>query len=258
MPLCDIRFDQHTAILILNRPEMMNALSQNLLEEMLRHVQALADDSTLRAVVVTSATARAFCAGADLKERRTMNEDQVRQAVAQIRAVIEAVAALPMPTIAAVRGVALGGGLELALACDLRVVADTAVMGLTETRLAIIPGAGGTQRLTRLVGLSRAKDLIFTGRRVNGNEAFAVGLAEYVVPTSEVEQMAVDLAAQIGEGGPVALRAAKRAIVSGVDLALSDALQVEISAYEEVIRTKDRLEGLQAFAEKRKPNYIGQ
>ncbi|WP_425450692.1 enoyl-CoA hydratase-related protein [Sulfoacidibacillus thermotolerans] len=256
--LCEVRVDQHTAIVTLNRAEAMNALSTELLEEMRARLQELSQNPDVRCVVLTGAGERAFCAGADLKERRGMNEEQVVQAVGRIRAAVEAVAALPMPTIAAVRGVALGGGMELALACDVRIVADNAVLGLTETRLAIIPGAGGTQRLARIVGLGRANELIFTGRRFDGNEAFAIGFAQYVTEANDVLPKAMQIAATIGEGGPIALRAAKRAIREGSDLPLQAGLKVEWSAYEEVLRTSDRLEGLRAFAEKRKPNYTGQ
>ncbi|MCI0181788.1 Short-chain-enoyl-CoA hydratase [Acidibacillus sp. S0AB] len=258
MALCELTMNDHVATLTLQREEAMNALSEVLLEEMLVHLQAIDQDETVRCVVITSGSERAFCAGADLKERRGMNEEQVRTAVTRIRSVIEAVAALKMPTIAAVRGVALGGGLELMLACDVRVVADTALLGLTETRLAIIPGAGGTQRLARIVGLGRAKELIFTGRRFTGTEAFSFGLAEYVVAVTDVLKTATAVAQQIGEGGPVALRAAKRAIQSGADVSLEEGLHIEMSAYEEVLGTQDRLEGLQAFAQKRKPQYTGQ
>lgn len=175
----------------------------------------------------------------------------------KIRATINRIGSLPIPTIAAVRGVALGGGFELALACDLRVVAETATLGLTETRLAIIPGAGGTQRLSRLVGLARAKDLILTGRRITGEEAYHLGIAEYLTGDVEVYERAQALAKEMAEGGPIAVRQAKRAMDEGYGKPLAEALAIEEAAYEQVIHTEDRQEGLLAFAEKRKPKYQG-
>lgn len=245
-------------VLMLNREEAMNALSTALLREMSEALDTVRQDEQARCVIVTGAGSRAFCAGADLKERRSMNEDEVRLAVGRIRAVVEGFADLPIPTIAAIRGVALGGGLELALACDLRVVAADAVVGLTETRLAIIPGAGGTQRLARLVGSARAKDLIFTGRRISGSEAGALGLAQYVAAADDVLSEARALAQEIADGGPIAVRQAKLAIDQGAEVSLKEGLRIEQTAYESVIGTSDRMEGLLAFAQKRKPDYKGQ
>lgn len=245
-------------VLMLNREEAMNALSTALLRELSEALDTVRLDAQARCVIVTGAGSRAFCAGADLKERRSMNEDEVRLAVGRIRAVVEGFADLPIPTIAAISGVALGGGLELALACDLRVVAADAVVGLTETRLAIIPGAGGTQRLARLVGSARAKDLIFTGRRISGREAGALGLAQYVAAADDVLAEARALAQEIADGGPIAIRQAKLAIDQGAEVSLKEGLRIEQTAYESVIGTSDRMEGLLAFAQKRKPDYKGQ
>ncbi len=257
MSLCEVTRQDGVYTLELNRPEAMNALSQAFLDEILAMLERMERDPEGRVLIVQSATPKAFCAGADLKERRGMDEDQVRAAVGKIRATVNRVGGLPIPTIAAVRGVALGGGLELALACDLRVMSKTATLGLTETRLAIIPGAGGTQRLSRLVGLARAKDLILTGRRVNGEEAYEMGIAEYLANDEEVTQRARALASEIADGGPIALRQAKWALEEGYGKPLEDALKVEEAAYEQVIHTEDRQEGLRAFAEKRKPRYQG-
>ncbi len=257
MALCNLIYEGDARLIQINREETMNALSTALLRELSEALDAVRGDSRARCVILTGAGVRAFSAGADLKERRSMNEDEVRQAVARIRAVVEAVADLPMPTIAAVRGAALGGGLELALACDLRVMAADATVGLTETRLAIIPGAGGTQRLSRLVGAARAKDLIFTGRRISGREAGEFGLAQYVVAADDVLAEALRVAHTITDGGPIAVRQAKLAIDQGVEVALKEGLLIEQTAYESVIGTSDRMEGLTAFAEKRKPEYKG-
>ncbi|MHB1627348.1 MAG: enoyl-CoA hydratase-related protein [Bacilli bacterium] len=257
MALCNLLHEGDARLIQINREEAMNALSTVLLRDLSEALDAVREDSRARCVILIGAGGRAFCAGADLKERRSMDEGEVRQAVARIRAVVEGFADLPMPTIAAVRGVALGGGLELALACDLRVMAADATVGLTETRLAIIPGAGGTQRLSRLVGAARAKDLIFTGRAISGREAGELGLAQYVAAADDVLAKALALAETIAQGGPIAVRQAKLAIDQGIEVALKDGLLIEQRAYESVIGTSDRVEGLTAFAEKRRPEYKG-
>lgn len=244
-------------VLTLQRPEAMNALSLDLITEVIGHLDTVEADATARCLIVTGAGRRAFCAGADLKERRGMSEDQARAAIARIGELIGRVASLPIPVIAAVGGVALGGGLELALACDLRVVSEEAVLGLTETRLAIIPGAGGTQRLARLIGPARAKDLIFTGRKITAAEGLAMGLVDRLTSADRLMPTALELADEIGAGGPVALRAAKRAVDCGLDATLEEGLAIERQAYETVFGTEDRLEGLRAFAEKRSPRYTG-
>lgn len=241
----------------LNRPEAMNSLSLAMLGALHTALDEIAFDPEVRCVIVTGAGEKAFCAGADLKERAGMDPVQVRRCVAQIRGVMDKLENLPMPTIAAVNGAALGGGTELALACDLRVVAETAKMGLTETSLAIIPGAGGTQRLPRLIGRAKAKELIFTARRIDAAECLAIGLANRVVAPALLLEAAHGFAAEIGKNGPVALKAAKRAIDRGMEMDLGNALVLESTCYEMTIPTEDRIEGLAAFREKRKPVYKG-
>ena len=236
---------------------MMNSLSLAMLAELGAALYEAAFDPELRCVILTGAGEKAFCAGADLKERAGMNEIQVRRTVATIRQTMDQVENLPVPTIAAVNGVALGGGTELTLACDLRIVAETAKMGLTETSLAIIPGAGGTQRLPRIVGRAKAKELIFTARRVDAAEALAIGLANRVVPAAELLSEARALAAAIAKNGPLALRAAKRAVDKGMEMDLAGGLAFESTCYETIIPTEDRREGLAAFREKRPPVYKG-
>lgn len=243
--------------LTLNREDAANALSRDLLLSLRDHAEDLRARADVRVVVITGAGERAFCAGADLKERRGMNEDQVRAAVTLIRSTIHAVSTLPQPVIAAVGGVAFGGGTELALAADLRVAADNAVFGLTETSLAIIPGAGGTQRLARLIGVAKAKELIFTARRIDAVTAHGLGIVNQVVKKSELLAQVRELAQEIQKNGPIAVRQAKLAIDRGADVDLNTSLAIEALAYEVVIPTEDRLEGLAAFAEKRKPQYKG-
>ncbi len=250
--------DGHVVTVMLNRPEAANSFSRAMLDAFASAVDALAGDGDARVVVVTAAGDKVFSAGADLKERAGMSPDEVRAVVTQIRETIGAVAALPMPTVAAISGAALGGGTELALACDIRLASSAATMGLTETSLAIIPGGGGTQRLARLVGPGRAKELILTARRIDAAEAFAIGLVQEIVEPEDLRARAAELASAIAANGPIAVRAAKEAIDRGLDLPLDDALRLETELYGSTIDTRDRLEGLAAFKEKRPPEYRGE
>ena len=249
-------------IMGMNRPKARNAISKNLVicfEEAIAQVQ---HDTSVRALIIRSHVPNAFCAGADLKERAQMTPEEVGPFVSRLRAFIAAIRDLPCATIAAVDGFALGGGLELALSCDLRVASDSAKMGLTETRLAIIPGAGGTQTLSRVVGPAKAKELIFTAKIFDGNYANDIGLVNNVVPQNDQGDAAyieaLNLAQAIKPQGPVALRMAKLAINKGSEVDLSTGLAIEQACYAQVIPTKDRIEGLTAFREKRKPVYKGE
>jgi enoyl-CoA hydratase/carnithine racemase len=219
--------------------------------------EELREDLSIRVVLITGAGEKSFCAGADLKERKTMAPERVPEFVKNIRRTMDDVESLPQPTIAVVNGFAFGGGMELLLACDLRVASPHAQFGLTETTLAIIPGAGGTQRLPRLIGRSRAKDLILTGRKIDCVEAERIGLVNRIAPMGNLVETAREVARQIAENGPVAVRAAKAAIDTGADLTMKHGLEVEAKCYERVLPTQDRLEALAAFAEKRKPRYRG-
>lgn len=244
--------------LCIERPEVMNCLSFATLRRFRMVLAELAGDLSVRCVLITGAGERAFCAGADLKERKTMQPERVPEFVRNIRALMDDVENLPQPTIAVVNGFAFGGGAELMIACDLRVAAEEASLGLTETTLAIIPGAGGTQRLPRLIGKSRAKDLILTGRKLSAAEALSFGLVNRIAPRAELQGVALELAAQIASNGPVAVRAAKQAIDKGCEVPLDQGLVIEASCYDLVLPTTDRLEALAAFAEKRKPLYKGE
>lgn len=257
MTLCRVEAASGVYHLWLDRPEARNALSAAMVRDLAAAIKRIGDAADARCVIVAGRTSGAFCAGADLKERQQMTELQAREAVDEIGATVAALAAVPVPVIAAVRGVALGGGLELALACDLRVAASDAVLGLPETRLAIIPGAGGTQRLARIAGMARAKEWIFTGRRFSGAEALAMGVVDRAVPDHLVLDAALDLAGEICRGGPLALRAAKQAIEDGFGGTLAAGLQIERAAYDTLLSTEDRREGLLAFREKRPPQYRG-
>jgi enoyl-CoA hydratase/carnithine racemase len=238
----------------INGEARRNALSRAMIAELEEHLDRVGDTfPKVRAVVLTGAGDKAFCAGADLKERATMSEADVRGFLESLRETFQTIEKSHTVFIAAINGVALGGGTELAVSCDLRVVAPGAELGLTEVKLGIIPGGGGTQRLPRLIGKGHAKDLILTGRRVGADEALKLGLADRVGGID----VAMKLAADIVENAPVAVYAAKHAIDEGLHLEMGEALMLEQRAYELVLKTEDRLEGLKAFAEKRKANYAG-
>jgi methylglutaconyl-CoA hydratase len=247
--------------LTLNRPAAANALSRALVAELTKLLGELAGEiaagADLRALVLTGAGDKAFSAGADLKERRTWTLDDTRVFLGEINALMNAVAGFPRPVVAAVNGVAFGGGLELALAADIRIAADGAEMGLTETRLGIIPGAGGTQRLSRIAGVAVAKELILTGRRIGAARARELGIVSEVVPAAELGAAAARWAGEISAAAPLALGAAKRAIDEGLGRPLAEGLKIERDRYEEVLVTDDRNEGLAAFIEKRPPLYKG-
>jgi enoyl-CoA hydratase/carnithine racemase len=245
-------------ILTLNRPEIMNSFNFEMLNALKAQIDILRFRQDIRVVIITGAGEKAFCAGADLKERVTLPPMKVKEYIFTIRNLFTSIEQLNKPVIAAVNGVALGGGTELALASDIRIAAETATMGLTETRLAIIPGAGGTQRLPRLVGRGKAKELIFTGRRVGAAEALSIGLVNQVCPLSVLLDECLKMAAMICEAGPVAIEQAKYAINYGLETDLSTGLAMESNAYWVTIPTQDRLEGLAAFREKRKPVYKGE
>ena len=241
----------------LNRPGAANALSCELVGALGHAFARVRADETVRAVIVTGAGGKAFCAGADLKERRAMTLEETRSFLRALNSVVDAVAAFPRPVIAAINGAAFGGGLELALACDFRLAADTAEIGLVETRLGIIPGAGGTQRLARVAGLAVAKELILTGRRVGAARARELGLVAEVVPAAELAGAAARLATELAGAGPLAVTQAKRALDGGFDLPLPEGLALERACYEVVLGSADRDEGLAAFAEKRPPQFTG-
>jgi enoyl-CoA hydratase/carnithine racemase len=243
------------AVLTLARPPV-NALGRRLVEDLGAALGECAADPGLCALIV-AAEGKVFCAGADLKERQGMSEEDVRAWVPFLGGTFTRLATLPVPTIAVIHGIAAGGGVELALACDLRVAETPATLGLRETALAIIPGAGGTQRLTRLIGPARAKRWIFTARMHSAEEALAEGAVDLVVGAGQGIDAARALAREIAGNGPLAVRAAKRAIDDGVGLPMDQALAVELAAYESIIPTEDRREAIRAFAEKRPPVFKG-
>ncbi len=255
--LVSLRREGDLVWLTIEREAVMNCLSFPTLKRFRTLLAELREDLGVRCVLITGAGEKAFCAGADLKERKTMPAERVPQFVRHIRGLMDDVEALPQPTIAVINGFAFGGGTELLLACDLRVAAPHAQFGLTEVSLAILPGAGGTQRLPRLIGKSRAKDLILTGRRIGAQEAERIGLVNRLASEAQLEHAARELARTIAANGPVAVRAAKEAIDRGSELPLAQGLAIEATCYERTLPTADRLEALAAFAEKRPPVFHG-
>jgi enoyl-CoA hydratase/carnithine racemase len=243
-------------VVTMNRPEAMNALSRALLETVWAEIEKAAVRREVRALIIAGGP-KAFCAGADLKERKDMTPTEVRAFLRRIKGIMDLVERVPMPTIAAIEGVAFGGGCELALACDMRVLGAGARIGLTECALGIIPGAGGTQRLPRLIGPAKAKELIFTARRLNADDALAVGLANHVVPAGTALDKALALAGEIAGCAPIAVEAAKAAIDGGLSTGISEGLLLEARAYEVTLYTEDRKEALAAFSEGRKPKFHG-
>ena len=245
------------ATLTLDRPDVLNAMNNAMRAQLLEIFTRLRTDDAIKVVVVTGAGDRAFCAGADIREfLEPPTPTHFREARKRLdfRAEMERCS---QPIIAAIRGFALGGGLELALACDIRIAAEDAHLGLTEINLAIIPGGGGTQRLPRLVGRGKALEMILTGMRVPAAEALRIGLVERVVPVAELMSAAQALARQIADKAPIALRYAKEAVVGGLGLPLVDGIRLENDLSTLLRTTEDRVEGAKAFVEKRKPKWTG-
>ncbi|HEV8373804.1 MAG TPA: enoyl-CoA hydratase-related protein [Actinomycetota bacterium] len=245
------------ATVTLERPEALNAISTGLAVALAAAVEPLATDPAVRAVVLAGAGDRAFSVGADLKERAGFDDHGWFVQREAFRRGFAAVRRCPLPTVAAVFGYALGGGAELALACDLVVAADDATFGLPEVRLGLVPAGGGTQLLVRRVGRSAAKDLVLTGRRVDAAEALRLGLADRVVPRAELPAAARGLAAEIAGNAPTAVRLAKWAIDLGADLAQEAAMEVEDQAWRRAVLSDDRREGIAAWVEGRDPRWPG-
>uniref|UniRef100_A0A4W5JVI7 AU RNA binding protein/enoyl-CoA hydratase n=1 Tax=Hucho hucho TaxID=62062 RepID=A0A4W5JVI7_9TELE len=254
--------DSGIVVFGINRPKQKNAISKSLVIQMTEAVESVKKNSKVRTVIICSMVPGIFCAGADLKERAKMHQSEVGPFVSKARALISELGNLPMPTIAAIDGAALGGGLEMALSCDIRIASNNAKLGLTETKLAIIPGAGGTQRLPRAIGVALAKELIFAARAIDGTEAKRLGLVSHAVEQNKSGDAAylraLDLAREFNPNGPIAIRMAKLAINQGIEVDLNTGLAIEEACYAQVIPTKDRLEGLAAFKEKRPPRFKGE
>ncbi|KSU84134.1 Enoyl-CoA hydratase/carnithine racemase [Fictibacillus enclensis] len=248
----------HIAYVTLNRPEVLNCFNFPTLQRLGEVVEEIHHSQDVRVVIFTGAGEKAFSAGADLKERRTLSEADVKRNVRKIRDVFSSIEALPQPTIAAINGHAFGGGFELALACDIRVSSEAASMGLTELSWAIIPGAGGTQRLPRLIGQAKALELILTAKKLTAAAAEQYGILNRTVSKAELMAVCEEYAAAILKNGPVAVQQAKYAVKHGMETDLQTGLAIEAKAYELTIPTKDRVEALEAFGEKRAPVFKGE
>jgi len=241
----------------LNRPEAMNALSRALNLELMELAWKLADDAALRAVVITGAGDRAFSAGADLRERKGVAAEDTGPFVSAISGAIDAVARIPRPTLALVNGVAFGGGLELALACDFRIATRRSEFAFPEVRLGMIPGSGGTQRALRLIGMTRGKLFMMTGQRISAERAEAWGLITQCVADDMLGEAVGALAGELAERAPLALRTLKTVLDRGADAPLDTALELERKAYAWLRSTHDYEEGVKSFVEKRAPRYRG-
>lgn len=245
------------AVVVLDRPEALNAISGQVADDLRDALLDASADPEIRVVILAAAGERAFCVGADLKERAAFNDEDWPANRHHIYDLFRALRAVPQPTIASVFGYALGGGFELALSCDLIVASEDARMGLTEVRVGIVPGGGGTQMLARKAGPSRAKELIFTGRQITAEEARSMGLVARVVPRESLRAATHALAEEIAASAPVAVREAKRAIDAGLGRPPEEGIEVEDRAWRAAVATRDRAEGIVAFVEKRPPTWSG-
>jgi enoyl-CoA hydratase/carnithine racemase len=241
----------------LDRPQALNAFSTELALGFTSVMRRLAVDDTVRAVVVSSSSERAFCAGADLKERSSFSDDDLLAQRSVIRNLFASVRNLPMPAIAAVQGFALGGGFELALSCDVVVADPSAVFGLTEVTVGLVPGGGGTQLLPRRIGAGASSDLVFSGRKVDATEAVRLGIVNRLTERGQARDGAIEFAATVAANSPIAVRGAKRALRAALGIDAAGAFDVEDAAWHSAAVSADRREGIAAFAEKRKPNWSG-
>ena len=243
------------ALVTIDRPDALNALSFALLAELADALETLDSDGRIRVAVITGAGHRAFAAGADIVELADQTPERLR-AEGQFGS-WDRIAAIGIPLIAAVRGFALGGGCELAMTCDLIVAGDDARFGQPEIRIGVMPGAGGTQRLPRAIGVARAMELVLTGRMIDASEAFAAGLVTSVVPAADVVTTALTLGDTIASMPPLAVRAAKRSVLAAAELPLSAGLRAERDAFFDLFATEDQREGMRAFQDKRPPTWTG-
>lgn len=248
---------EFTAYITLNRPEALNAFNFEMLEELQKVVESIRINPDIRLVIITGSGNKAFSVGADLKERKSLPDVLVKRNLNKFGDVFSMIEQLPQPTICVLNGYAFGGGLELALACDFRIASDQILVGLTETSLGIIPGAGGTQRLPRLIGETKALELILTAKRLNAAEALSYGLVTEITSNDLLVQVTDDFASRILRNAPIAIQQAKFAVKQGMKTDIQTGLQIERKAYELTLPTEDRIEALNAFIEKRPANFKG-
>jgi enoyl-CoA hydratase/carnithine racemase len=253
--------DRHDAVALIqfNRPQAVNAFNEEIRNGLPAMLAVLEADSAIRAIVITGAGERGFCAGADIKEKRPVGTAVSERRRLMPTSWIEAIDRVSKPVVAAIHGICLGGGLEIAMACDIRVAAANATMGLTETALGLIPGGGGTQRLPRLIGLSRALDMLLTAERIDAAEAHRIGLVTRLADTREdAIAEALRIAALMASRPPAAIVYCKEAAITGAAADLQTGLRIEKSLFALLTNTKDRFEAASAFAEKRPPRFTGE
>lgn len=245
------------ATITLNRPEALNAFDEDVVNEVLQAVEDVQADNSVRVVVLTGAGEKAFSAGADIKTMKGFNALKARQLSLMGEKLCNALEDMDKPVIAAINGYALGGGLEVAMACDLRLASEKARMGQTEINIGLIPGWGGTQRLTRLIGKTKAKELIFTGKMITPQKAEKLGIVNQIIPQEQFREKVREVAEELASKAPVALKVAKSVINRGADMSLDSAIALEREGFGVVGSTEDLQEGVSAFTEKRKPEFKG-
>jgi len=248
---------ERIATITLNRPDALNAFNKDVVEEILKALEDAKNDEKIRVVILTGAGEKAFSAGADIKTMKGFDALKARELSLMGEKLCSAIENFEKPVIAAINGYALGGGLEVAMACDLRIASDKAKMGQTEINIGLIPGWGGTQRLTRLIGKTKAKELVFTGKMIDAKTAEQLGLVNMVVPADQFREAVRKFAMELAEKAPVALRIAKALINKGADMSLDAAIALEREGFGVVGSTEDLQEGVSAFIEKRKPVFKG-
>jgi enoyl-CoA hydratase len=248
---------KEVALITINRPHVLNALNRDTLSELFESFSELNADQGVKVIIITG-SGKAFVAGADISEMKDYSPEQAREFTTLGHMTMDSIQNAEKPVIAAVNGYALGGGLELALACDIILASETALLGVPEVNLATIQGFGGTQRLPRLIGKSLAKELIFTGDTVTAKRAYEMGMVNRVFPSDDLLPEARKMALKIAQKGPVALKLAKRVIDDGYDMKLPEGCKLEREAFVDCFNTSDRKEGMKAFLEKRKPNFTNQ
>jgi len=255
MDTVTVEQDGHVAEIVLNRPEALNAISTELARQLASVCAEVGADPSVRAVVLAAAGAKAFCVGADLKERKRMTNEEIFAQRPVFHAAFSGVRNLPQPVVAAVHGYALGGGCEFALSADIIVADETAVFGLPEVTVGLVPGGGGTQLAPRRIGPGKAAEMIFTGRHLGAEEALAYGIADHSVPAGMAREKARTIAGMIAKNSPVAVRAAKKAMRRGDGVDLEAGIDLEENAWRTAASSADRREGITAFNEKRAPNW---
>lgn len=255
---CILEIENNFAKIILNRIEKSNSISKLLLNEFYQNLKLVKQNPKINLLIIKGSGEKVFSAGADLKERLNMSQSEVIQFLDLFQETCFLIESLEIPTISEMNGSAFGGGLEIALCTDLRYLKEGSEIGLTETKLGIIPGAGGTQRLTRLIGESKSKELIFTGRRISSSKAKELGIVNDIFSNESFEKEIKKITEEILSSAPIAVKLSKQAIQNGLKTNLQNGISIERECYLKTLETKDRLEALKAFSEKRKPNFIGE